>query len=50
MGEHYVESLKGELTDELLNGKSFHMLTKAKILIKCWRVLYLTIRPQIVLA
>jgi putative transposase len=42
----YRESFNGELRDELLNGKIFHSLKEAQIVIEQWRKHYNTIRPH----
>jgi hypothetical protein len=46
VGNGYIESLNGELRDELLNGEIFYTLRKAQILIAGWRRLYNGLRSH----
>jgi transposase InsO family protein len=41
----YVESFKGKLRDELLNGELFDMLHEARVIVEGWRQRYNTQRP-----
>jgi putative transposase len=41
----YNESFNGRLRDELLNGKVFHTLKEAQVMIEAWRRQYNHIRP-----
>jgi putative transposase len=38
----YIESFKARIRDELLNGKIFHTLAEACIVIESWRHFYNT--------
>jgi transposase InsO family protein len=42
----YIESFKGKLRDELLDGEIFYTLREAKVLIDRWRQEYNTFRPH----
>lgn len=42
----YCEAFNGSLRDELLGGKIFHTLPKAKVLIEAWRRHYSSVRPH----
>ena len=42
----YIESFKGKLRDELLNGEIFYSLKEAQVLIEKWRQHYNTVRPH----
>ena len=42
----YVESLNGNLRDELLNGEIFYTLREAKVLVEQWRRHYNAVRPH----
>ena len=42
----YIESFKGKMRDELLNGEIFDTMAEAKVLIERWRGYYNTIRPH----
>jgi len=42
----YIESFKGKMWDELLNGEIFYSLKEAQVLIEMWRRHYNTIRPH----
>jgi transposase InsO family protein len=41
-----VESLNGELRDELLNGEIFYTVAEARVLIERWRKHYNRVRPH----
>src|SRR5690606_3629109 len=42
----YVESFKGKLRDELLNGELFYTLKEAQVVIENWRKEFNTRRPH----
>lgn len=42
----YIESFKGKLRDELLNGELFYTLWEAQVVIERWRQAYTQVRPH----